>query len=67
MTTTVTGGGEFSSSFGFERYRVYGCVDFKGDGYDLGSPTEYGVALDNSAIRGSTTQDQVYYGIPLIF
>lgn len=61
-TGRVSGGGEFSSSFGPERYKVYGCIDFKGDGYDLGSPTEWGVALGNSAVKGSTSQEQVYYG-----
>lgn len=44
------------------RYNAFTCVDFKADGYTLGSPTEYGVWLSNFPVRGSTNLLQTYYG-----
>jgi predicted alpha-1,2-mannosidase len=35
-------GGEYMSSFGAGRYKAFACVDFKGDGFNMSAPTEYG-------------------------
>ncbi|KAI0649690.1 glycoside hydrolase family 92 protein [Trametes meyenii] len=59
-TGRVTGGAHFEASFGPGRYRAFTCVDFKGDGYDLGSPTEYGVWLGNFPVKQSETVTQLY-------
>ena len=56
------GGASFQASFGPGRYRVYTCVDFKGDGYDLGKPTEHGVWFDNSPVKDTININQVYHG-----
>ncbi|KAF8965760.1 glycoside hydrolase family 92 protein [Flammula alnicola] len=61
-TARVIGGASFSASFGPGRYSAFTCVDFKADGYTLGSPTEYGVWLSNFPVRGSTNLLQTYYG-----
>lgn len=37
-----SGHANFAPSFGTGRYDAYVCVDFKGDAYDLGAPTQYG-------------------------
>jgi putative alpha-1,2-mannosidase len=36
------------------------CVTFKGDGYELGNPTEYGVYSNNYPVRGARSGEQVY-------
>ena len=56
------GGASFQASFGPGRYSVYTCVDFKGDGYDLGKPHEHGVWFDNSPVKDTININQVYYG-----
>ncbi|KAH7911239.1 glycoside hydrolase family 92 protein [Hygrophoropsis aurantiaca] len=61
-TGRVTGGARFQASFGPGRYNAYTCVDFKGDGYDIASPTEYGVYLSDEPVKYSTTFTQLYSG-----
>ncbi|CDO77720.1 Glycoside Hydrolase Family 92 protein [Trametes cinnabarina] len=61
-TGRVTGGASFAASFGPGVYRAYTCVDFKGDGFDLGKPAEYGTYLGNSPIRGLVDGLQEYTG-----
>ncbi|KIM76707.1 glycoside hydrolase family 92 protein [Piloderma croceum F 1598] len=61
-TSRVMGGASFAASFGPGRYRAYTCVDFKGDGYHLGKPTEYGVWLADYPVKESTNINQVYFG-----
>lgn len=61
-TAKVQGGASFAASFGPGRYRAFTCVEFKGDGYDLGEPVEYGAWLGNFPIKGSTDINQLYYG-----
>ncbi|KAJ3516547.1 hypothetical protein NLJ89_g1063 [Agrocybe chaxingu] len=61
-TARVQGGASYAASFGPGRYKAFTCVDFKGAGYDLGKPTEYGVWLSNFPVRGTTDLLQVYYG-----
>lgn len=58
----VHGGAEFAASFGPGRYEAFVCATFKGEGYDLGNPTEYGIFLNNYPTRGTTSSEQVYYG-----
>lgn len=61
-TARVTGAADFQASFGPGRYRVYTCVDFQGDGYDIGSPVEYGAWLGDSPVKYSVTINQLYRG-----
>ncbi|PCH36943.1 glycoside hydrolase family 92 protein [Wolfiporia cocos MD-104 SS10] len=61
-TARVIGGADFQASFGPGRYRVYTCVDFLGDGYELGQPTEYGTWLGDSPIKYSVNIAQQYSG-----
>ncbi|KLO17793.1 glycoside hydrolase family 92 protein [Schizopora paradoxa] len=61
-TGRVVGGAEFAASFGPGRYSVFTCVDFKGDGFDIKSPTEYGVWLSDFPVRFATNLQQVYFG-----
>ncbi|KAH6901837.1 glycosyl hydrolase family 92-domain-containing protein [Coprinopsis sp. MPI-PUGE-AT-0042] len=61
-TGLVQGGASFAASFGPGRYRAYVCATFKGEGYSLGKPAEYGVWLNNFPVRGTTNVQQVYYG-----
>ncbi|KAK7027970.1 hypothetical protein VNI00_015053 [Paramarasmius palmivorus] len=58
----VKGGATFKSSFGPGYYRAFTCVDFKGEGFDLGQPVEWGAWLGNSPVRGTTKLVQLYYG-----
>lgn len=58
----IAGGASFSSSFGPGRYSVFTCVDFKGDGYNFTSPTEYGTWLGDSPIQFTTNIQQQYFG-----
>ncbi|EIW86530.1 glycoside hydrolase family 92 protein [Coniophora puteana RWD-64-598 SS2] len=58
----VVGGASFAGSFGPGRYSVYTCVDFKGEGFDLGSPVEYGVYITDEPTQYSTTFTQLYSG-----
>ena len=37
-------------------------MDFKGDGYRLGKPTEYGVWVADYPVKESTNINQVYFG-----
>ncbi|TFK21045.1 hypothetical protein FA15DRAFT_646146 [Coprinopsis marcescibilis] len=61
-TGRVEGGASFAASFGPGRYRAFVCATFRGDGYSLGKPTEYGVWLNNFPVKGTTDIRQVYYG-----
>ncbi|KAI1787036.1 glycoside hydrolase family 92 protein [Ganoderma leucocontextum] len=58
----VTAGATFAASFGPGQYRAYTCMDFKGVGFDLGPPAEYGTYLGNSPIRGLGQGIQEYTG-----
>ncbi|KAF8652642.1 hypothetical protein AX16_004274 [Volvariella volvacea WC 439] len=60
-TARVVGGASFAASFGPGRYRAFVCADFKGEGFDLGSPTEYGAFLANFPVQGTTNINQLYY------
>ncbi|KAI8996644.1 glycoside hydrolase family 92 protein [Trametes punicea] len=59
-TARVTGGAHFEASFGPGRYHAFTCVDFKGDGYDLGPPKEYGAWLGNFPVKQSVAITQLY-------
>ncbi|OJT03625.1 hypothetical protein TRAPUB_5653 [Trametes pubescens] len=59
-TARVTGGAHFEASFGPGRYRAFTCVDFKGDGYELGAPTEFGAWLADFPVKQSVTVTQLY-------
>ncbi|OJT03621.1 hypothetical protein TRAPUB_5649 [Trametes pubescens] len=61
-TGRVTAGSTFAASFGPGTYRAFQCVDFKGVGFDLGSPVEFGTYLGNSPIRGLVDGIQEYTG-----
>ncbi|KAF8876853.1 glycoside hydrolase family 92 protein [Infundibulicybe gibba] len=61
-TAQVMGGASFAASFGPGRYSAFTCVSFKGEGFTLGKPTEYGVWLADFPVRGTTNILQVYYG-----
>jgi hypothetical protein len=37
------------------RYNAFTCVTFKGEGFTLGAPTEYGVWSANTPVRNVTT------------
>lgn len=54
-TGRITGGASFAPSFGIGRYNAFVCADFRGVGYNLGKPTEYGVYTDNNPVQGTTT------------
>ena len=56
------GGAEFAASFGPGRYSVFTCVDFKGDGYNFTSPTEWGSWLGNFPVGFTVNLNQVYFG-----
>ncbi|KAF8055357.1 glycoside hydrolase family 92 protein [Lyophyllum atratum] len=61
-TAKVEGGASFAASFGPGRYKAFTCVTFKGDGYDLGKPSEYGIWQGNFPVKGTTNILQVYFG-----
>ncbi|KAI0649687.1 glycoside hydrolase family 92 protein [Trametes meyenii] len=61
-TGRVTGGATFAASFGPGTYRAYTCVDFKGDGFELGKPAEFGTYLGNTPVRGLVDGIQEYTG-----
>ncbi|KAF5372699.1 hypothetical protein D9615_009852 [Tricholomella constricta] len=61
-TAKVEGGASFAASFGPGRYEAFTCVTFKGEGYDLGKPIEYGVWQGNFPVRGTTDIQQMYFG-----
>ncbi|KAF9531263.1 hypothetical protein CPB83DRAFT_131726 [Crepidotus variabilis] len=50
----ISGGARFAGSFGPGWYKAFTCVDFKGEGYDIGEPVEYGVFTDNTVHRNQT-------------
>ncbi|KAH9903165.1 glycoside hydrolase family 92 protein [Cubamyces lactineus] len=60
VTARVTGGAHFEASFGPGRYHAFTCVDFKGEGYDLGPPTEYGAWLADFPVKQTVTITQLY-------
>ena len=57
-----TVGSTFAASFGPGTYRAYACMDFKGDGFTLGAPAEYGTYLGNSPIPGLVDGVQEFTG-----
>lgn len=61
-TAQVKGGASFAASFGPGRYRAFTCVTFRGDGFELGKPTEYGVWLADFPVQGTINNLQLYYG-----
>ncbi|KAF9060398.1 glycoside hydrolase family 92 protein [Rhodocollybia butyracea] len=61
-TARVMGGSEFASSFGPQRYTAFTCVDFAGQGFELGSPTEFGTWLGDGTVQGQTDLNQQYFG-----
>ncbi|EKM57353.1 glycoside hydrolase family 92 protein [Phanerochaete carnosa HHB-10118-sp] len=61
-TARVTGAASFAASFGPGRYRAFTCVDFMGDGFELGPPTQSGAWLGNSGIQQTTNLNQLYFG-----
>ena len=61
-TGRITGGAEFAASFGPGRYQAFVCATFKGEGYELGNPTEHGIWLNNYPTTGTTSSAQVYMG-----
>ncbi|KAF9259596.1 glycoside hydrolase family 92 protein [Marasmius fiardii PR-910] len=61
-TARVQGGATYTASFGPGSYRAFMCADFKGEGFDLGAPVEFGVWLGNFPIKGATNLKQVYAG-----
>ncbi|KAG5640175.1 hypothetical protein DXG03_000730, partial [Asterophora parasitica] len=67
QTAKVEGGASFAASFGPGLYTAYTCVTFKGDGYDLGKPSEYGMWQGNDPIQGTTNIFQMYLGALLTF
>ncbi|OBZ76244.1 hypothetical protein A0H81_02953 [Grifola frondosa] len=62
VTNVSSGGASFAASFGPGRYRAYVCVDFKGDGFQLNSPTEYGAWLGDFPVKQSVDITQLYFG-----
>ncbi|KAL1746800.1 glycosyl hydrolase family 92-domain-containing protein [Schizophyllum fasciatum] len=62
LTGRVVGGAQFASSFGQDRYYAHVCVDFRGDGYELGAPAEYGTWSSNYATYGTVDVRQMYFG-----
>ncbi|KZT08230.1 glycoside hydrolase family 92 protein [Laetiporus sulphureus 93-53] len=61
-TARVIGSATFQASFGPGRYRVYTCVDFKGDGYTFDGPVEYGAWLGDYPVQYSVDLNQLYFG-----
>ncbi|CAL1712499.1 unnamed protein product [Somion occarium] len=61
-TGKVAGGASFAASFGPDRFRAFSCVDFQGDGFDLGQPKEFGAWLGNFPVKQSTNINQLYFG-----
>ncbi|KAI0767764.1 glycoside hydrolase family 92 protein [Fomes fomentarius] len=59
-TGRVKGGASFSASFGPGQYRAFTCVDFKGAGYDLGAPTEFGAWTSNYPVKNTVSITQMY-------
>ncbi|KAL4242836.1 Peptide-N(4)-(N-acetyl-beta-glucosaminyl)asparagine amidase [Abortiporus biennis] len=62
QTGRVMGGASFAASFGPGRFRAFTCVDFKGDNFQLGAPTEFGAWLGNFPVKQSTNLQQLYFG-----
>ena len=62
LSGRVIGGAQFASSFGQGRYYAYTCVDFRGDGYELGTPLEYGTWSSNYPTYGTVDVHQLYFG-----
>lgn len=62
-TARVVGQASFAASFGPGRYTAYTCVDFVGQGFELGPPTEYGTFLSDSSVQGQTDINQQYIGM----
>ncbi|THV06347.1 glycoside hydrolase family 92 protein [Dendrothele bispora CBS 962.96] len=59
-TARVVGGASFAASFGPGRYNAFTCVDFRGEGFELGEPTEWGAYLVDTPVLGTTNVDQIY-------
>ncbi|KAF5340884.1 hypothetical protein D9758_012170 [Tetrapyrgos nigripes] len=61
-TARVQGGATFSGSFGPGEYRAFACADFKGEGFDLGAPEEFGLWQSNSPTQGATNLKDISDG-----
>ncbi|KAG7090436.1 hypothetical protein E1B28_009555 [Marasmius oreades] len=61
-TARVQGGATFSASFGPGSYQAFTCVDFRGEGFDLGTPVQLGVWLYDTTTTGATDLKQVHAG-----
>ncbi|KAH8104834.1 glycoside hydrolase family 92 protein [Cristinia sonorae] len=59
-TGRVMASARFEASFGPGRYTAFTCVDFKGDGFTLGPPTEHGMWLENFPVKNSVNVHQLY-------
>ncbi|KAL0064619.1 hypothetical protein AAF712_008445 [Marasmius tenuissimus] len=60
QTARVRGGSMFTASFGPGSYRAFTCVDFRGEDFDLGKPTEFGAWLSDFPVKGTTELTQIY-------
>ncbi|KAF5349763.1 hypothetical protein D9758_010174 [Tetrapyrgos nigripes] len=60
LTGRVMGGASFAASFGPGRYSAFTCVDFRGEGFELGNATEWGAWLGDSPVLGTTNVAQIY-------
>ncbi|KAJ3490419.1 hypothetical protein NLI96_g1434 [Meripilus lineatus] len=61
-TGRVSGGASFAASFGPGRFRAFTCVDFKGDGFELGQPRESGAWLGDFPVKQTVNLQQLYFG-----
>ncbi|KAI0708309.1 glycoside hydrolase family 92 protein [Earliella scabrosa] len=59
-TGRAKGAASFAASFGPGRYRAFTCVDFKGEGYNMGPPTSYGAWTSNFPVKYTVTTTQMY-------
>ncbi|KAJ8488173.1 hypothetical protein ONZ45_g14058 [Pleurotus djamor] len=56
----VKGGASFAASFGPGRYSAFTCVDFKGQGFTLSKPLEFGAWLADFPVQGMVDVRQLY-------
>ncbi|KAJ4489178.1 glycoside hydrolase family 92 protein [Lentinula lateritia] len=61
-TARVTGDAWFEGSFGPGAYHLFTCVDFKGENYEIGSPSEYGSWSFNTVTQNKTNLSGIYSG-----
>ncbi|CAL1712506.1 unnamed protein product [Somion occarium] len=60
-TGRIKGDASFAASFGVGGYNAYACVDFKGDGFQLGAPKEFGGWVDDSPVKNVTNANQLQF------